>query len=217
LEYFEEAGLPTSQKLIDLGGMGVAEYQGLLMHSELPEYQAVREWVNQSGQATYLRYLLEHPQASLLTPIRRFGMLINGSNLEYRYAIFPGQPIPDVIAANDQKVYFRSPVSLILLLIPLVFGIGAYWLRKDKLHPAWLVLTVFITSIAPLTFIIWNGNPLEIERHAIQIGIQYRLAGWVALFLLVDWLAIIGVGRLGQLKQPQIVDSHPQVGSILAG
>lgn len=189
LKYFQEAGLPTSQKLMDLGGMGVAEYQGLLMHSELPEYQAVREWVNQAGQSTYLRYMLSHPEASLLTPLRRFGMLINGSNLEYRYAIFPGQPIPEVIALNDQKIYFRSPISLILLLIPLAFGIGAYWLSKEKVHPAWLVLTVVIASIPLLAFIIWNGNPLEIERHAIQIGIQFRLAGWLALFLLADWLA----------------------------
>ena len=37
-----------------------------------------------------------------------------------------------------------------------------------------------------MMFIIWHGEPLEIERHAVQIGIQLRLAGWLALPLLID-------------------------------
>ena len=190
LNYFEEAGLPVSQELQDLSTMGVAEYQGLLMRSELPEYKSVRDWVNQSGQSTYIRYLIEHPDKSLLTPIRQFETLINGSNIEYRYPIFPEQTVPEVIELNDQKVYFRSPLSLGVLLFIIGFGIVAYWFGKDRDHPAWLALTVLMVSIPPMVFIIWNGNPLEIERHAIQIGIQFRLAGWVALFLLMDWLAV---------------------------
>ncbi|MBP1702925.1 MAG: hypothetical protein H6Q38_2032, partial [Chloroflexi bacterium] len=149
-----------------------------------------RDWVNQSGQSTYIRYLIEHPDKSLLTPIRQFETLINGSNIEYRYPIFPEQTVPEVIELNDQKVYFRSPLSLGVLLFIIGFGIVAYWFGKDRDHPAWLALTVLMVSIPPMVFIIWNGNPLEIERHAIQIGIQFRLAGWVALFLLMDWLAV---------------------------
>ena len=36
--------------------------------------------------------------------------------------------------------------------------------------------------------IVWHGEKLEIERHAAQIGIQWRLAGWRRQMMLVEWI-----------------------------
>ena len=68
-------------------------------------------------------------------------------------------------------------------------GAGMYAFDKQKFSPAWLVIAVFLVSLYPLMFIVWHGNPIEIERHAAPVGIQFRLAGWMAVVLLLDQLA----------------------------
>ena len=212
LDYFQAAGLPTSQKLFALTEMGVGEYQGLLERSDIPEYKAVRDWVNQSGQSTYIRYLLEHPEKSLLQPVQNFGNLINGNNLEYRFPVFPNQPIADFIETNDQKFYLRSLASFFGLIVLLAMGIWMHWSGRDRRHPAWIVLAVLVISIPPLAFMVWNGNPLEIERHAAQIGLQFRLAGWIGLMLLFDELALSYLNtRLRNGSSPLSTTTKPSV------
>jgi hypothetical protein len=66
LKYYQEAGLPVSQKLLDLPKLAVFEYQDVLSNSNLPEYRAIRDWVGKSGQSTFIRFLLTHPDQSLL-------------------------------------------------------------------------------------------------------------------------------------------------------
>jgi hypothetical protein len=149
----------------------------------------VREWVNRSGQSTYIRYLINHPDRSLLDPVRYFGNLINGSNVEYRYPVYPNQPVPDLVLAGDRKFYLRSLPALLAITLLFFTGMYLYWTGREREHPAWLALTILGAAIPPMAFIIWNGNPLEIERHASQLGQQFRLIGWVCLMLLVDRFA----------------------------
>ena len=209
LDYFQAAGLPVTPQLLDLKDMGVFEYQSRLMFSDVPAYKAVREWVDQSGQPTYIRYLLDHPEKSLVEPLRNYQNLINGSNIEYRFPIFPNQPVPDPILASDRRFYLRSSATLSGMALLLLVGIALYWTGRGRRHPAWLVLTALVASIFPLSFIIWNGNPLEIERHTAQIGIQLRLAGWVGLMLVLDWLAESGLSGPAA-KQNQDAGSQGQ-------
>lgn len=192
LAYFQARGLPVSQKLLDLKNLGVGEYQRALFFSQEAEYAAVRAWVQQSGQSTYLHYLLDHPEYSLGGPLRQFDRLINGNNTEYRYPAFPGQPVPRALAMRDDKLYPRSPPALAGMLLLVSAGCLLYWLGRSQAQPAWLMLTIMLIGVPLLCFIVWNGNPLEIERHAIQIGVQFRLGGWIAFILALDW----GFGRL---------------------
>ena len=190
LEYFKATGLPVDEKVLALPQMSMAEYHQALFTSNEPSFMAVRDWVNKKGQSVYVRYLLEHPAKSLFAPLQNFDQLINGNNLEYRYELFPGQPVPGETMANDRKVYQRHPVVLVVFLVLQSFGILLYWIGRECRQPAWLVITVMLLSIPLLALIIWNANPLEIERHAVQIGIQFRLGGWLALLLWLDWLLL---------------------------
>ena len=120
--------------------------------------------------------------------MKNTGKIINGSNMEYRYPIFPNQPAPEIIQGIDGKIYARSLFGLLGFTALILWGLYLFWFGRDRDHPTWLVVTILVVSIFPMAFIIWNGNPLEIERHMAQIGIQLRLAGWLALLLFMDWL-----------------------------
>jgi len=142
-------------------------------------------------QSTYYRYIITHPAVSILAPIQNFSKILNGDNLEYRYPEYPYQPIPPFLSQLDNRFTRANGWAGIYP------GIGYPWRldlpdKRDSAHPAWIIVLLLVLTIVPLLFIYWNGNPLEIERHVIQLGVQYRLAGWMALILLVDLLSNIG-------------------------
>jgi hypothetical protein len=188
LAYFKAAGMPVNEKLLNTPNLATYEYTEVFMKDA--EMQPLRDWVKANGQSTYLRYILTHPAVSILAPIQHFGRILNGGNLEYRYARYPYQPVPPLIAGLDEGVYPRRWWELLIMLVLVLIGGWLYLTNREGAHPAWLTVLLLVLTIIPLLFIYWNGNPLEIERHAIQLGVQYRLAGWMALILLVDRLAI---------------------------
>lgn len=184
--YFEAAGLPVDDNLMAITDMFGYEYHDLLDHD--PSMAAARAWIHQSGRKTFFRYLLTHPAASLWRPIQETGALVNGSNLEYRYPKHPLQPAPNFIEQLTAQLYPHAP--LILWLMPAFILLAAFLHRStgDQAHSVWWLALAILLTLYPMMFITWNGNPLEIERHAAQIGIQYRLSGWMSLLMLLDWL-----------------------------
>ncbi len=184
--YFIAAGLPVNDRLMAITDMFGYEYHDLLDYD--PSMAAVRAWINQSGRSTFFRYLLTHPAASLWKPILETEALVNGNNLEYRYPKHPLQPVPDFIAQLTARLYPHAP--LILWLMPAMILLAAFLQRanNDTGRSAWWLALAILLTLYPMMFITWNGNPLEIERHAAQVGIQYRLSGWMSLLMLLDWL-----------------------------
>jgi hypothetical protein len=150
--------------------------------------QAVRSWVNSKGKTIYLQYLLSRPVASLLEPINGYSKLLNGSSVEYRREKQPIRPIPEVITRISKVFYPRSPLILGFMLVISIAG-AAFWLGGHEKKSVWVIIMVLVVSIYPLMFIIWHGNPMEVERHAIQIAVQLRLAGWIAVIAWLAWLS----------------------------
>ena len=190
LAYFKAAGMPVNEKLLNTPNQATYEYTEVFM--EDPDMQPLRDWVNVKGQSTYYRYIITHPAVSILAPIQNFSKILNGDNLEYRYPEYPYQPIPPFLSQLDNRIYPRQWLGLVFILGLVILGGWLYLTKRDSAHPAWIIVLLLVLTIVPLLFIYWNGNPLEIERHVIQLGVQYRLAGWMALILLVDLLSNIG-------------------------
>jgi hypothetical protein len=182
--YFANAGLPVTPQLRQITGMIGYEYHDLLINS--PSMQPVRDWVNLKGKNVYIAYLLSRPLQTLLEPLQQFDRLANGSNLVYLYPRFLPLSIPERVTWITNLFYSHSAVSLAGLFLLGAAACMLFW--TGPLKRSGLALTIFalLISIYPMMFIIWHGEPLEIERHAVQIGIQWRLAGWLALPLLVD-------------------------------
>jgi hypothetical protein len=148
----------------------------------------VRAWIQASGRATFLNYMLTHPSQTFLEPFRQASQLVNGSNLEYRYPRYVMQPVPEPVTLINDQFYPHQPWILWLTGALILIALLLDWRSPERHTPAWWVLAAIALSLYPLMLVVWNGNPLEIERHAAQIGIQYRLGGLIALLLILAWL-----------------------------
>jgi hypothetical protein len=186
IKYLEKKGLPIDEELMSVTTMTPPEYQKYFLTSD--NMQAVRSWVNSKGKTIYLQYLLSRPVASLLEPINGYSKLLNGSSVEYRREKQPIRPIPEVITRISKVFYPRSPLILGFMLVISIAG-AAFWLGGHEKKSVWVIIMVLVVSIYPLMFIIWHGNPMEVERHAIQIAVQLRLAGWIAVIAWLAWLS----------------------------
>lgn len=185
-EYFEAAGLPVDHNLMTITTMDGYEYQDYLANH--PDMETVREWINHSGITTYMKYLFSKPISSMLEPLKQLPSLIGGDNLEYHAPIYGVPTIPSWLHNFTNKVYPRSPLALWGILG--ISTLGAFWYLFTNLkQSAWLIVGILLVSLYPLLFIVWHGNPMEIERHAAQIGVQFRLMGWMSILFLLDHLS----------------------------
>jgi hypothetical protein len=185
-QYYEDAGLPVTPDLMAITGMLGYQYHDYLDFD--PRMAPVRAWIQARGRSTFLNYMLTHPSQTFLEPMRQVSKLVNGSNLEYRYPRYVMQPVPEPMTQLNDQFYPHQPAIMWAIGVLILTGLFLDW-RNPKTHqPVWWVLAAIAVSIYPLMFIIWNGNPLEIERHAAQIGIQYRLGGLIAILFILDWI-----------------------------
>jgi hypothetical protein len=204
-QYYVDAGLPVTPDLMAITTMLGYQYHDYLDFD--PRMAPVRAWIQASGRSTFLNYILTHPSQTFLEPIRQASKLVNGSNLEYRYPRYSLQPIPEPITQLNDQFYPRQPVVLWVIGALILTGLFLDWRNPEMHQPAWWVLAAIALSIYPLMFVVWNGNPLEIERHAAQIGIQYRLGGLIAILLILAWIQQVYQSHLGQPDTPQGLSS----------
>jgi hypothetical protein len=187
VDFFTRRGLPVGEALMSVTQMTPPEFQKYFLTSE--NMQGVREWVNSQGKTTYLQYLLLRPLKSLVEPISASAKLINGGSMEYRREELPVRPIPKVITRISNIFYPRSPIILGLMLAISITG-ATWWLHSLEKVSVWLIVLALVVSIYPMMFITWHGNPQEVERHAVQIAVQIRLAGWMAVVVWLAWLSL---------------------------
>lgn len=187
LDYFTKAGLPISETLLQIPTMRGYVYQDLLFNH--PDMEAVRQWTNAHGKATYLGYLLSDWQSSLFQPLDQAGLLLNGT-LEYgdpdHARLFPTFPeslqgLTNVLFSSLTRSRRYQALAYVVML-----ALSAWAALRGWGRGVWWVLLALLISIYPLMFVNWHGDPLEIERHALQIALQFRLAFWLVLLLVID-------------------------------
>jgi hypothetical protein len=187
LDYFTKAGLPVSDTLLQIPTMRGYVYQDLLFND--PAMEPVRRWTNEHGKAVYLGYLLSDLWGSLSQPLDNASMLLNGT-LEY------GDPdharllptFPDSIRGLTDVLFSSLTRSrrYVALAYALMLALSVWALLRGWGRGAWGMLFAVLVSVYPLMFLNWHGDPMEIERHALQIAIQIRLAFWLVILLGLD-------------------------------
>ena len=183
-EFFVREGLPISDPLMAISTMVGYQYQDLLANA--PELKSVNTWINQESKTAYLKYLISNPANSMFEPISNAQVLISPKTIGYLYPRFPDLPYPRRVTLFSAVFYPNSlPIAIALLALA---GTGSivFWIRGNPQQPAWLFVSILVFSLYPLMFLIWHGEPMEVGRHAAQIGAQLRLAGWICVALLID-------------------------------
>ena len=195
LAYFERAGLPVSEGLLKITGMRGVEYQSLLLDD--PAFEAVRQWTNAHGKATYIEYLLAHPWLTLTQPLDHSAELLNGTaetvlygaivaTDTYRVPLLQGQVIPRWLRGLTKVLFPILPVWAYAVVYLALAGLAGWALLRGWDPASWLVIAALLVTVYPLMALVWHGNPMEIGRHALQVAIAFRLAGWLALVFAVD-------------------------------
>ncbi len=182
--YFAAAGLPIDSKLDQITNMAGFEYQPYVLTD--PEMQPVRDWIETRGMQTYLGYLAARPWKTLWTPVEQARNLLNGSNLEYRAPHASVMPVSSLVARITALYYPHAPWVLWAGAFICLAGFILFGVRSSPPQREWWILFSLILSLYPLMLLVWHVNPLEVERHAANLGIQLRLAGGAAALLLLD-------------------------------
>lgn len=183
--FFENEGLPISSELLHTRDMIGFQYQDLYMNS--PAFESVRVWTNERGKSAYFKYLLSQFETTLIEPLKNSPKLLLGSNLEYRspkYGVWPTSQ--KIIEIN--RMFFTRQGWVLLFFAAIAVWQVIYMLLNRGVHPVGAIVAVLVFSLYPMMFIVWHGEPMEIERHAAQIAIQTMLAAWLSLILTVEQL-----------------------------
>lgn len=96
-------------------------------------------------------------------------------------------PAPDtrveILSLTDLTGLFfpHQPFAIALLALAALAGTYMTWRASN---PLWVLQAILLLTIYPMMFIVWHGEPLEIERHAMQIMLQFYLAGWMGVAVL---------------------------------
>jgi hypothetical protein len=148
-------------------------------------FEVANDWIMENGRSVYVAYLMKNPIKSFIAPIKEIRHLVNPDSSEYR---IQDRETPEWVVAISRLFY--PSASLTIALMATIPGILLFWVSgKQGFQAWWLVPYLLLISAYPLMFIVFHGDAIELERHALQISMQIRLAGWMTLLSLVDSLA----------------------------
>ena len=105
------------------------------------------------------------------------------------YDYFEGVPIPDYIPALPKQVnemfypmrWFWIYCWLSLFTVSFIVTVNL----RTKRRIYWIIL-VFLLLAIPQLYLIWHGDALDVERHAVVMNIQVHLGLWWLIIIYID-------------------------------
>jgi hypothetical protein len=148
-------------------------------------FEIANDWIMENGRSVYIAYLIKNPIKSFSAPLNEIQHLVNPDSSEYR---IQEEGTPEWVLALSRLFYPR--VSIFMTLMAIIAAVLLIWISSRYGYQAWwLVPSLLLVSAYPLMFIVFHGDAIELERHALQISMQIRLAGWMLVVSLVDAVA----------------------------
>jgi hypothetical protein len=183
LAYFRAHGMPTrpdlSSVLYENTRTPTVSFNPAVSFRRDPRLRAFLPWFLQHGNATYRSYLIDHPAASLGVPTRRFPLILSDAALAHYRA--PGFRTPP----NVLEHFFYPSNGKHLILIELCLGaLAALGLSRRVFRREWMLPLGLMLSALPLAILVWDGEPSEVPRHALLVGLGSRLALWFGCWLI---------------------------------
>jgi hypothetical protein len=192
---FARAGMPVTPQVLAMADRFSDE--GFKTRPELAE---LRRWTREHGRQTYLRYLLYHPDRTLLDPFRRPSpcpsrrptcLPITG-DLDHYWAphwqsLFPAE-FEKIVGQRFSVKQYLGAVAFCL-----VVGVIGLWRGRSRNY-GWSIYL----SIASFVFVVlaWNASSREIFRHTLDMWIYVTLAVIISLGAIADEVIRIHKSRL---------------------
>jgi hypothetical protein len=183
LAYFRAHGMPTrpdlSSVLYENTRTPTVSFNPAVSLRRDPRLHKFLPWFLEHGNATYRSYLIDNPAASLGVPTRRFSLIISDAALRH-YGAREFRTPPNVL-----EHFFYPSNGKHLILIELCLGaLAALGLSRRVFRREWIIPLGLMLSALPLAILVWDGEPSEVPRHALLVGIGSRLALWFGVWLI---------------------------------
>ena len=181
VQWFADHGMPVTPDLMHLAGQwgagdNCAAYR-------LASLQPFRAWLLDQGHSCYIKHLVSDYRATLLAPWLNIKSLLSSKTGE------PDPPgfVPILPPWLSAGIY---PL-LVFPFWPLVAGLialaGLSFTCWDRQRKWWVPLGLLLLSY-PHALLVWHGDAMAVERHALLLQIQIRLAIWIILLFGIDSL-----------------------------
>lgn len=183
LAYFRAHGMPTrpdlSAVLYENTRTPTVSFNPAVSFRRDPRLREFLPWFLQHGNATYRSYLIDNPAASLGVPTRRFPLILSDAALSHYGP--PGFRTPP----NVFEHFFYPSSGKHLILLEFCLGaLTALGLSRRVYRREWIIPLGLMLSALPLAILVWDGEPSEVPRHALLVGISSRLALWFGCWLI---------------------------------
>jgi hypothetical protein len=147
----------------------------------LPGNLAYFEWLGEDGDRVYLQYLLSHPGYTLSAPFRDTTTWLAPENFRIGIA---RSVLPSPV---EQLLYPRGAFQLWFWFV--LVGLAAVLVALRLGAPRTWVVPVAAGALAiPHGMIVWLGDAADVDRHAVQVAVEVRLALLLLAVLVADRL-----------------------------
>lgn len=181
VRYFADHGMPVTPRLLRMAGENAAGQDGAFYKA--PELRGFRDWVQDDGQRTYVRYLVSHPGyvASRLDDVADDALFPRADIARRGVWIQHPDPVDRALPAPVNELLFGESAAGVVLWL-LLLGLALLLALRCVPRRVWAVPIAMIAVTLPHALIAWHGDALEPERHGVPVAIMARL-GVVLLIL----------------------------------
>jgi len=171
VSWFAAHGMPDAPT-IDRLAAGVAATPGTAKVVGLdlsdPDNARLGRWIADHGQATYLLWLVTHPDYLITEPLLRPEQAFNFANGSLTFYAVTGRVDSPLTAVFWPAWWWLLPLTAIGLVAATVTG----WWRERSAPTVVLLAVVGLLSM----LIAWQGDGQEVTRHTIEGFAELRLA-----------------------------------------
>jgi hypothetical protein len=180
LQYFQQNGMPVNSELLALSGRNaISDNYAVINNTKLKKFT---RWLFNDSRNVYVRFLMTHPAYTIWSPLADIQVLLG-----YDYVV--GIPVPAYVPALPAQVnelfyplsWFWVYLGLSLASLGFIFATS---LRTNR-GVFWVIAVFFLLSI-PHLYLVWHGDALDVERHAVIANVQFHLSVWLLLVLALD-------------------------------
>ena len=180
LKFFEKNGMPITPEVLSLARQHGVNNNDVFFYA--PELQEFRDWYYANAKSAYMRFLLNDFG-------RRIEEAVEGSPYmvaSYTQIYWPEDFSPILDGWLAQVIYQKDYPWLLIIYTTLLVGVTIPIMLYEK-QSNWIVPVFLILLSYPHAFIIYHGDTNELSRHAVIMGIQYRLGGWLVILTALDY------------------------------
>jgi hypothetical protein len=151
-----------------------------------PAYAPLEHWIVNSGQSTFLLWIITHPTYLITEPLIRPERSFNFANGNLLFYAAPGRVDSPATVVLWPAWWWLVPMTLVSFAVAALTGM---WRRRS-----WLVVAA-LGALGIVTMLVaWNGDGQEVTRHTIEGFAEVRLGVLLLIVVAVlgDWSRLRG-------------------------